>query len=445
MPRTFLSLLLLSAFLLRADELSDLVANRVKSSRKAAGVVLVTISPEGRRVSAEGVARIGDTRPVDADSVFEIGSISKVFTSLLLADMIERGEVKPDTTVQSLLPATVKVPTRNDKQMTLLDLSLQVSGLPRMPDNFKPKSPENPYADYDTARLYDFLNRYDLPRDIGAKYEYSNVGVGLLGHALSRKAGQSYEALLQERIFTPLGMKSSTITLTDELKRRLAFGHSPTLQPVSGWDLDALAGAGAIRSTANDMALFLEAALGLKKTPLDAAFARMRSVSRETGTPELQIQMGWHRFTRFGTEIIWHNGGTGGYRTWAGFAPAKKLAAVALCNTSFSVDDLGLHALEPQWPAGMLPEFKVRKEVKLDRAVLERLVGEYQVSPTFALKVFLEGDQFFVQATGQRKLELFAENEKEFFLKVVDAQLVFGEGTVTLLQGGQRLLGKKVN
>jgi CubicO group peptidase (beta-lactamase class C family) len=212
--------------------------------------------------------------------------------------------------VAKFLPASVKVPSRNGRQITLLDLSMQVSGLPRLPDNLKPGDPANPYADYDAAKLYEFLARYQLTRDPGEKYEYSNLAVGLLGHALALKAGMSYEDLLRHRIFEPLGMSSTSITLSEAQKKRLAPGHSASLKPVKNWDFAALAGCGAVRSTANDMLKFLAANLELTETPLKPAMRRMRSVSKETGVPDLKIGMAWHIFTKFGTEIWWHNGGT---------------------------------------------------------------------------------------------------------------------------------------
>jgi CubicO group peptidase (beta-lactamase class C family) len=353
--------------------------------------------------------------------------------------------VKPETTVESLLPPEVKVPSRNGKKITLLDLSMQVSGLARMPNNFAPADPANPFADYGTKKLYEFLAAYELPRDIGEKYEYSNLGAGLLGHALSRKAGKSYEELVTERVLRPLGMKSTAVKLTPAMQARLAVGHDAALQPTANWDLDALAGAGALRSTANDMAIFLEAAIGLKKTALDAAFARMRSVERPTGSPQLDIQMGWHKFSRFGTEIIWHNGGTGGYRTWAGFGPATRQGAVVLCNTSFPLDDLGLHLVEAKWPAGKLEAPAARTAVSLAPEVLARYVGVYELAPQFSIAITVEDGHLSAQATGQPRFELYAESEKEFFLKVVDAQISFTGDGLVLHQGGQNIPGKKKN
>jgi CubicO group peptidase (beta-lactamase class C family) len=332
----------------------DLLVNRVEEARKAVGIVVGTIGPEGRQIIAYGQVEKDHPGTPDGDTIYEIGSISKVFTSLLLADMIQRGEVTPDTPVAKLLPAIVKVPERGGKQITLLDLSMQVSGLPRLPSNLKPADFSNPYADYGPPKLYEFLSGYELKRDIGERYEYSNLGAGLLGHALALKAGMSYEQLLKKRILDPLGMTSTTITLSPEQQKRLAPGYNAALKPVHNWDFDALAGAGAIRSTANDMLMFLAANLDLTDTPLKAAMHRMRSVRRETGVADLDITMAWHVWKKYGTEIVWHNGGTAGYRTFAGFAPAKKAGVVVLCNTFLDIDDLGRHILEPQWPAEML-------------------------------------------------------------------------------------------
>jgi CubicO group peptidase (beta-lactamase class C family) len=157
------------------------------------------IGPEGRRIVAAGSTGANDPRPVDGDTVYEIGSITKVFTSLLLADMVERGEVAVDDPVAKYLPG-VKVPERNGKRITLHDLSTHRSALPRMPANFPAKNPTNPYVDYPVVRLYEFLSSHALRRDIGAEYEYSNLGAGLLGHALARRAGMSYESVLRERV-----------------------------------------------------------------------------------------------------------------------------------------------------------------------------------------------------------------------------------------------------
>jgi len=354
--RFFIPLLIAAAAICAGlGEIKSILINRVDEGKKAVGIVVGTIDAKGRQVIGYGRLAADNPAQPDGGTLFEIGSITKVFTSLVLADMIERGEVKPDDPVAKYLPPSVTVPSRNGKQITLLDLSMQISGLPRMPNNFKPKDFANPYADYDPPKLYEFLSGYTLTRDIGEKYEYSNVGVGLLGHALSRKAGMSYEEMVRQRIWKPLGMNSTTVTLSAEQQKRMSTGHNALLRPVKNWDLDALAGAGAIRSTADDILKFLAANMELTDSPLKAAMRRMRTVHHDTGVPDLEIMMAWHVWHKYGTDIVWHNGGTAGFRTFAGFDPAKKTGVVVLCNTQLDCDDIGRHVLESQWEVKRFP------------------------------------------------------------------------------------------
>ncbi|HUD99698.1 MAG TPA: serine hydrolase [Bryobacteraceae bacterium] len=435
--------LLMSTISLRAADIAEIrsiMANRVARG-KAAGIVTGIIDEKGRQVIATGKVSLDGAAQPDGDTVYEIGSVTKVFTSLILADMIEKGEVKPDDPVAKFLPATVNIPSRNGRQITLLDLSMQVSGLPRLPTNFKPADPANPYADYDAAKLYDFLSHYQLTRDPGEKYEYSNLAVGLLGHALALKAGIGYEELLRRRIFDPLGMTSTSITLSESQKKRLAPGYNDQLKPVKNWDLTALAGAGAIRSTANDMLKFVAANLDLTDSPLRAAMHRMRSIDRSTDMPDVKIAMAWHIFTKYDEQIYWHNGGTAGYRSFVGFNPAKKEGVVVLCNAFLDNDDLGRHILEPRYP---ITTYREHKETTVDPAVLERYVGEYELSPQFKITVTRDGSHLYAQATAQPRFEIFPESETEFFLKVVEAQITLEKDALILHQGGLDQKAKKV-
>ena len=295
--------------------------------------------------------------PLDADSVFEIGSITKVFTAILLADMADRGEVQLDDPIAKYLPSNIRVPGRSGRTITLLDLSTQTSGLPRMPDNFKPSNLRNPYADYTAAQLYDFLSRHELRRDPGELFEYSNVGVGLLGHVLTLRAGKSYEALVKERILDPLDMDHTAVSFTPWMTQHLAKGHDQQGNVVSNWDVGVLGGAGALRSTMNDMLKFARANLA----PHDAKSAswgpraqnrsRLEKVMQRTHAeraPAMKgfIGMNWIIRRQDGQEIHWHNGGTGGYRTWMGFDKKKGLAAVVLTNSTHGADDLGFELLK---------------------------------------------------------------------------------------------------
>jgi D-alanyl-D-alanine-carboxypeptidase/D-alanyl-D-alanine-endopeptidase len=176
------------------SEIRTILAQRVDKFHQSVGIVVGMIGTDGRKVVGYGSLEKGDPRMLNGDTVFEIGSVTKVFTSLLLSDMVQRGQVALTDPISKYLPAGVKVPQRNGKQITLMDLASHTSGLPRLPSNLKPKDPANPYADYSVALLYEFLSSYELPRDIGSKYEYSNLGGGLLGHVLTLRAGMDYEA-----------------------------------------------------------------------------------------------------------------------------------------------------------------------------------------------------------------------------------------------------------
>ena len=396
-------------------ELKGLLLNRTDENHKAVGIVVGLVDATGERFFAAGATAPGGNVAPDADTVFEIGSITKVFTSLILADMVGRGEVKLDDPVAKFLPASVKLPERDGKKITLIDLSNQVSGLPRMPDNFKPADMGDPYADYGPSQLYEFLSRYQLTRAIGEKYEYSNLGVGLLGHALALRAGMGYEELVRRRVLEPLGMSDTAIALPERLKARLATGTGPNLSPVKNWSFDAIAGAGALRSTARDMLKFLTAAMDLRETPLRGAFYLMRKMLRPTGTPGLEIAMGWHVWDRYGTAIVWHNGGTGGYRSWAGFDPDKKAGVVVLCNTSFGVDDLGCWTLEPKWPVARFKPPVARTAIAVDEKALQAFAGEYQLEPGVTVVITLSGGKLHVKAPGQAEAVYEAWSPTEFF------------------------------
>ena len=424
--------------------LKDAVANR-----HTVGIVVGIIDKSGRTITSYGKTA-ADGRAVDADSVFEIGSVTKTFTTTLLADMVARGLVSLDDPVANCLPKGVKVPERGGKQITLLDLATHRSGLPRMPSNFAPADPDNPYADYTAGKLFEFLAGYSLPRDIGASYEYSNLGAGLLGEALARRAGKSYEALLTEIIFRPLEMTSTGIVLRPEMAARLAMGHSQQLLPVKNWDLDALAGAGAIRSTVNDMLNYLAAYMGLKPSPLAPALAMARQDRNDTTIPDMRIGLAWHLLKLPDTVIVWHNGGTAGYHSFIGFDLQKGMGIVVLSNSANDIDNIGLHFLNEQIPLAKIEFRKERKEIALEPALLDAVVGEYQLAPTFVLLVVKDGNRLFGQATGQPRFQLHPEAETEFFLLEADVQISFVKDTagkvthLILHQNGQNVKGDKV-
>ena len=399
------------------DEVQDHIRKRVGPDGPS-GIVVGMVGEGGSAFFAFG-ASAQDGPKLDEDSVFEIGSVTKAFTAMLLADALLRGELKLDDPVSQYLPSEVKLPSKGDTPITLEHLSTHRSGLPRMPGNFMPKDPANPYADYTPALMYAFLGECELTAEPGAAYAYSNLGAGLLGHALALKAGKSYDELVRERLCVPLGMKRTACVLTPDMKTHLAMGHSGGKQ-VSNWDLDALAGAGAIRSTARDMTAFLAACLAVSSDTIKPVMSECLKPRYSAGMVGMEVALGWHVDKRHGSEIIWHNGGTGGYHSYCGFRPDTKLGVVVLANSSEDTDDIGQHLLAP---AAELA--KVRTAVPIDPATLDEYVGSYQLAPGAVMRIAREGEGLTVQLTGQDAFPIFAEAKDKFFLKVVDAQLTF--------------------
>ena len=297
--------------------------------------------------------------------------------------------------------------------------------------------------------MYTFLSECALTRNIGEKYEYSNLGAGLLGHVLAFRARSDYETLVATRICKPLGMTSTSIALTADMRKRLTQGHDENLVETKNWDLPTLAGAGAIRSTVNDMVKFVEANMGKTKSLLDGAMTKQRATRSSAGSPELSIALGWHKLASFGEEVIWHNGATGGYHSFIGFDKKRGVGVVVLSNSTLDIDDIGRHLIDRRYPLKKIQSKTERKVVKIDSAILDIYVGEYELIPTFVISITKEGDRMMLQATGQQKVEIYPESEKEFFLKVVDAQITFvkdGKGEVKELilhQGGANQIGKK--
>jgi CubicO group peptidase (beta-lactamase class C family) len=249
-----------------------------------------------------------------------------------------------------LLPAgTVAKP--DGAEITLLDLATQHSGLPRMPDNFSPADPQDPYADYRPANLYQFVAKHGVSKPADAPFNYSNLGLGLLGQALAVRAGMSYPELLKTLVTGPLGLNDTVVKLSPEQEKRFAQGHGPGHQPAHPWNIDALAGAGAIRSTAADMLTYLEAQLHPDRAPqgtLPSALEMCHQL-RADGLPGMKIGLAWLYVPEKGA--FWHNGGTGGFSSYALFNPKGDYVVVVLYNTTISgggsfADRLGEHIAE---------------------------------------------------------------------------------------------------
>jgi CubicO group peptidase (beta-lactamase class C family) len=436
-------------------DIARLIADR-NAPRPGQGIVIGVLDSAGPRFVAGGS---GVSIKVDRNTLFEIGSISKVFTALILADMVNKGEVSLDDPAAKYLPAGHHMPQRNGRQITLRDLSTHSSGLPRMADGMgRADGVDDPFAVFGEDKLLAFLDGYQLTRDIGAKWEYSNLGVGLLGYLLGRAAHSDYETQLRKRVTGPLGMKDTLVTLPPRQAARLAAPFDRYMRPAKAWNMTLFAGAGGIRSSAADMLIFAKAVLD-PKSPIAAAMKTALSVRAPGPGAAVQQALGWEvMHPRPDRELLVHDGETGGYQTILILEPSKARAVVALSNSQAAPgpSDLALHVLmglpvdtTPPVP----PPPATHTEIALPAADLEKFVGRYNLGPSFNIAVTRRDGTLYVlreEAPGGQPLPVYPEAPLAFFWKALDATIRFtadANGAVTgveIKQGAATFTGKRV-
>ena len=439
-----------------APHVQKIIDDRVEAGLAPAIVVGIVRKDGTKEFYSAGRLHVDGTKEVDANTIFEIGSISKVFTTLLMAQMAEQGDFEFSDHAQSFLPAGVTMPIKEGvspqsgetppTHITLEHLATHTSGLPKMPSNFQPKDPSNPYADYTFQQMYDFLSSYELEGEVGREPVYSNLGMGLLGHILGLQAGKSYEELLIVRICKPLGMDSTTTKPRSRDAVRVAGAHME-ITPVSAWDFAALAGCGDINSTAKDMLIFAAANLGQMNTPLLNTMRLCHAPRVTSANSPMKMGLGWHVLGQPGREIVFHNGGTGGFASFMGLRPDTGEGVIVLSNASYrGVDSIGFHLLDDDRKLD-----KLLKLVTIDPRILSDYVGSYSLTPDMQLTIKSENDQLFVMVPGQPFFPVYPTGRDEFALKVVDAQLSFVRnqegkvGRLVLHQGGTDLDCLKMN
>ncbi len=372
-----------------------------------------------------GKTSTASPQPPNQTTLFEIGSVTKVFTALALADMARQGMVSLDDPVGKWLHPPIQVPNRDGKEITLAHLATHTSGLPRLGRILEAqalRNPLNPYAQFTIDDLHATLASTRLASVPGTRYAYSNLGVGLLGHILAQRAGMSYEELIQRRICEPLGMWETRVTLPNAWKSRLAEGHDIDGNVLPPWEIVTLAGCGGLRSSVRDLARFVQANLGLLPSPLGEAIQTTHASRLDIG-PHEAIGLGWHLKRAEGT--IWHNGQTGGYHSFVGLRKSPPIGVIVLGNSAGgTVDAIGyrlLDMLDGKEPAPL----PIRVPARVDPSILEQYVGNYELYPNFVLAVTRTGDRLWVQATGQPRLGIYPETETTFFYRAVDARITF--------------------
>jgi CubicO group peptidase (beta-lactamase class C family) len=381
-----------------------------------------------------GYGTTGGPTPMkpDADSIFEIGSITKVFTSLVLADMVTRGQVALDDRLPALLSDGVALSQQRTRAITLEDLATHRSGLPRLPGDFQPYDPLDPYVNYTERRLLAYLSNC-RPGERAEETAYSNLGVGLLGYLLASRAEMPYEQLVIERICRPLGLNDTKIMLDDAAQARLAHGHSANGQPRPPWRWDVLAGCGGLRSTPRDMARFLQAVID----PPPALRKAMELVRQPRARYDRRhaIGLGWLIDDK--RSAAWHNGGTGGYNAYIGVIPDQRIGVFVVSNSSSGiVDMLGQRLLDGLLGRPLEP-LPLSTEMPIDPATMSDFSGDYVLGLGRFIRIECAGDRLSAQATGEDAVHIYPGGEDRFFYKSFLGDIQFvrnADGKVTSLR-----------
>lgn len=415
------------------NEIRKLLAKRIDAlggERGGVGIVVGVIGPEGRLIISAGQRSAADARALNGDTVFEIGSITKAFTALLLAEMAEKNEVALNDPVAKYLPAGFKVPMRNGKTISLLDLATHTSGLPFMP-NESASSSDSKADKYSVADLRRFIGNCELRSDIGQKWEYSNIGYWLLSEALAGRAGVDYETLLDKRVIAPLGLTNTAFVLSPKMKTTFAVGHNAVLQPSQALSTlpiySIMPAAGGLYSTASDLLKLLAVAMDYDRSSVDSAMRLTWNTRRPMSRNGFEQALAWTVIRDQNDLLFVHDGATFGYASSIAWDPVRRTGVVVLSNQVANVGDIARHLLRPNFPLEK-PTTTKRTEVVLNPATLDVYVGSYEAADEGIFKIVREGDSLAVRSPaewGLPKFRLHPENRQNFFVAELPMRIAF--------------------
>jgi CubicO group peptidase (beta-lactamase class C family) len=392
------------------------------------GIVVGVLDEKGPRIVAYGDAGDPDRRPLNGDTVFEIASVTKVFTALLLADMTRTRQLRLTDPVTKYLPAGTQLPERNGRKITLIDLATHTAGLPFMPSNL-PHILDPAGSSYSQADLYRFLAAQTLSRDIGSEWDYSNLDYWLLQEAIAARGRATFEQLLQKRVIVPLALHSTAITWSPELQSRAAVGHDAALQPAPRFAsvpvFNLMPAAGGMVSTANDLLRFLSAAMGYEDSKLAASMAAQLQTRRPAGSNEQAL--GWLIMGTGDDAIVFHDGGSFGFSSSVAWQPQRRIGVVVLANQTTNVGDIARHMLQPSIPLEQ-PARARHTEITLDAATLDSYAGRYDMQNEGAVVIARENVLLTIElpaSWGLPKLRLHAESQRDFFATELPLRVTF--------------------
>jgi D-alanyl-D-alanine-carboxypeptidase/D-alanyl-D-alanine-endopeptidase len=428
------------------DEIRKILVERVGENETAIGIVVGVIDPQrqsgsdGRRIISYGHRDVGDARPLDGDTVFEIASVTKVFTALLLSDMVEKNEVAlSDPASKYLTAAAIKLPERNGHLITLLDLATHTSGLPFMPADAPPFN-DPTAAKYSTGDLRHYLARYQLTRDIGSDWDYSNIGYWVLSEALVARAGKVHASpartikdLIRQRVLVPLKMTDTDFELSAKMKENLAPGHDSALQfaPASSTIpiYSIMPAGGGLYSTANDLLTFLSECMGYEPSPLAPAINVALS-NRRPVQPGNEQALGWNVYGKDADQVIFRDGSSFGYASVMAYDPKARVGIVVLTNQVGDVGDIARHLLWPDFPLAKPAKTK-HIEIALDSKVLDSYFGRYEAKGEGIFTIARENNFLTIESPadwGLPKLRIRPESQRDFFATEFPLRVTFQTG-----------------
>jgi D-alanyl-D-alanine-carboxypeptidase/D-alanyl-D-alanine-endopeptidase len=407
------------AFAISNDDVQAALAQRFKDDRTGACIAAGVID-NGAIATAYYCADPKSQRPYDEHTAFEIGSVTKTMTAALLAEFIARGEVTLDDPIAKLLPPGTVVPSFNGHEITIAEIVTHSSGLPSIPAGYRPADMNNPYADATERRLLDDLAATKLTREPGSKWEYSNFAMIVLSYALAKRNGSDYETLLREHLLAPLGMNETYIAKPPP-GVHLAQGHLPGGTPAIPWDFHPdMAGVGGVRATLPDMMKYIEGELGTRDSAITPALGRTQDFVASVGGHKMAIN--WNLVTPKGHTYLIHEGGTGGYSSFAGFDHAAKRGVVLLCDTALTaaggLGSLGLHLIDSGIPPGA-PRLVATADAKL----IDALAGKYRLQGGLGIELRHKDSSLTIQADGQPEFEMGYDSSGDFYPLKFDALL----------------------
>ncbi len=359
-----------------------------------------------------------DAARIDADTAFEIGSVSKTMTAVLLADLIGQGKASLDDPLSAYLPEGTPVPAFEGRPILLRHVVTHTSGLPGLPSRLGADNIDDPYARLTVDALLASLGDVTLTAAPGTHFEYSNFASMVLSYAVARRAGTDLETLLRQRLFASLGMAQAYVEAPPR-GVRTAIGHTPNGKPTPAWTFATdLAGVGGVRATLGDMVRYVQGNLGWIESPISPAL----ELAQQPLGGQPPMAMNWMRVPVAGRTVLMHEGGTGGFSSFVAVDRQRGRGVVILSDTTWnsigSLGSLGLHLVDASFPLG-----KPRKLATPPRELLDALAGDYQLEGAMRIALRQREGRLFVQAAGQGEYAMDYDDAGDFFPLELDAVL----------------------